>query len=1170
MLDDSLPEHYTIKPTKTIIVKFSRARRIFPPVVPCNGSFRSSACLVCGAMPSDDASPGSGSICDSVEWNLISQLRECSHALTGHPLQVRHRAVARSTRVHKLWTALRELNIQIRTTFTTLQLELLLQSGFEEDLIDWSSDSESDGEESSSEASTASFHTAWEGKANQQRGGKAKRKYGSDDLDECFEAMGRSRPLSQLQLLCSLLEARVNPLLVPPADATAGLQPSAYPKLARLVEYLRSSMADAPHSQDNDLQFIPLPGSGAASFLFNVSTPDRVEAAEAFVSICESSSRWRPLKEIRKQMEADVDYLKEQILSFNVFVSTLKVSPGLLETLASRPVEPASASTIDSFPGSSYTSAPNTASSSVTYFAALQSFRQQIAAAIRTISSHFQKCEPGKHSSLLQLPSWEDVSGRHHTTAMDAAPVARFFFTGCDHENWQYASIRMLRSDNPPQCRPGKPKLCKALISAYDDDRDLEFYVSEAREGADGRTEIPPIHIPLVPAVGRRYGKSAPGNDDFLMLIKRDYFAKELSMDLIDHAGCDAAVFTAEQRRALAVKLVLGLMLSMNSDHAINTWEPKRIRFLEPLDAECTPFIVIDSDELKAAECHWDSVSLADLDAIVDLGAKDDDAGDPKPLPPFTLLAKSLLHIAGQQMGSFRILRTKSGRDFHESWKRFRRTLAEYTKRVTCGREVDLEALPFLHAAQSCLEFHTLYTVRSILAQGRPRMEIAWQVVFDEILVKIDSSLRQESCGARTVAAQAYQPTLASRGLMDDFPLSTTPNSYGSQGSEFRNPPFHIASALPEVALFDGLDAAENSREAHSADVFFKNLEDFHTSYSRFVEPRNVLSPDGEERPRRIRVAILDTGVDFRHPGIRAAKADGRIREEWCYSWVGQEGDVGDEDDEMHGSNCADLLHQTAPEADIYIGKVFQRNKLRTYQAENIAKAIRHAVKIWKVDIVSMSFGLQRPAPSEDHQQRDRAALEHYNSLIEGIEAAIKGAPPSITMFAAGSNGGKNASRAFPATLGPWVIAVHASDGMGGAGGINPPLEADDNNFMTLGMGVKLMRREWDGGSGRLQPRYKAVRKCGTSFATPIAAGLAATAMDLSLRVGAVTKRTREQLRQPVEMAKMLRLMSTGGTVDSGGYRYVAPWHLWRPGWQADDDRSRHIWDTINLKFRAH
>ncbi|KAL8349219.1 hypothetical protein RB601_001978 [Gaeumannomyces tritici] len=1097
-------------------------------------------------MPFDGASPDSGGIRESVEWNLISQLRECSQSVIRQPLQGRHRSVARSTRVHKLWTALRELHIHIRTTFTTLQLELLLQSDFDEE-TDWGSDSESDGDDLSSEASAASFHTAWDGQ---------KRKYGSGYPDECF---------AQLKLLCSLLEARVNPVLVPLANPAAGLQPFAYPKLAHLVEYLKSSPA-ASHSRDDDIGFIPLPGPGNTLFLFNVSTSDRVETSEAFVSICESSSsRCRPPKEIRKQMEADVEYVKEQILNFNIFVSTLKVSPGLLETLASRPIAPASASTVDSFPESSHTPAPIIANSSATSFAALQSFRQQIAAAVRAISPHFLFCERekkrGKHRFLLQLPSWEDVSGRRHITT-DAAPAVQFFFTGCSHDGWQYANIRMLQSDNPaPQCRPCKPKLCKALISAYEDDRDLEVYVSGAQERADGRTEMPPIHIPLVPGEGQRYGRSAPGND-LSALIECKYFAKELSMDLMDRAGYGATVFTVEQRRALAVKLVLGLMLSMNSDHAVNTWEPKRIRFLEPLDTECTPFIVMDSNEPNAAERHWDYVSLADLDAVVDSVAEDDDASDPKPLPPFTMLAKSLLNIAGQQMGSFRILRTKSGGDFHESWRRFRRTLTEYTKRVTCGREVDLEALPFLYAAQNCLKFHTLYTAQSILAQGRPRMEIAWQLVFDEILAKIDSTLRQGSCDARAVTVQpAYQPSVASRSPMGESTLSTTLHKYCNPSSPLRN-----ASALPKVALFDGLDVT-NSREAGNADVFLKNLEVFHASYSRFVEPRNVSNSTREEHPRRVRIAVLDTGVDFRHPGIMAAKVDGRIREEWCHSWVG---DMADEDDEMHGSNCADLLHQAAPEADIYIGKVFQRNKFRTYQAENITKAIRHAAEIWKVDIVSMSFGLQPPVPSEeDDQQAEQAALEHYNSLVEGIEAAVKGASSTVTMFAAASNGGKNVRRAFPATLSPWVIAVHASDGIGGAGGINPPLQAGDN-FMTLGMGVEMMRREWNDSGGRLRPKYKSVRRSGTSFATPIAAGLAATAMDLSLRVDLVTRRTREQLRQPVEMAKMLRLMSTGGAADSGGYRYVAPWHLWRPGWQADDERSRHIWDTINLEFRAH
>lgn len=126
------------------------------------------------------------------------------------------------------------------------------------------------------------------------------------------------------------------------------------------------------------------------------------------------------------------------------------------------------------------------------------------------------------------------------------------------------------------------------------------------------------------------------------------------------------------------------------------------------------------------------------------------------------------------------------------------------------------------------------------------------------------------------------------------------------------------------------------SREIERADYFFKMFDEFHGSYSRFVADR-VTSPRGE-LPRRIRIAVLDTGIDFRHPGIIDAKDKGRVRKEWCHSWTGAKTDVEDEDDEMHGTNCTYLLHKAAPEADIYIEKVFQRNSFKIYQAESIAK----------------------------------------------------------------------------------------------------------------------------------------------------------------------------------------------------------------------------------------
>jgi hypothetical protein len=118
-------------------------------------------------------------------------------------------------------------------------------------------------------------------------------------------------------------------------------------------------------------------------------------------------------------------------------------------------------------------------------------------------------------------------------------------------------------------------------------------------------------------------------------------------------------------------------------------------------------------------------------------------------------------------------------------------------------------------------------------------------------------------------------------------------------------------------------------------------------------------------------------------------------------------------------------------------------------------------VKVWDVDIISMSFGLWHP-PSQGE-------LEEWNRILEDIKQTIREAAPRI-MFAAASSCGKNNPRTFPSTRRE-VICIHASDGNGNDGGINPTNEDGDDNFMTLGIAVELVN---DG---------KYFYKSGTSFA---------------------------------------------------------------------------------------
>ncbi|KAF2176064.1 subtilisin-like protein [Zopfia rhizophila CBS 207.26] len=247
----------------------------------------------------------------------------------------------------------------------------------------------------------------------------------------------------------------------------------------------------------------------------------------------------------------------------------------------------------------------------------------------------------------------------------------------------------------------------------------------------------------------------------------------------------------------------------------------------------------------------------------------------------------------------------------------------------------------------------------------------------------------------------------------------------------------------------------------------------------------------------KVRVAIIDTGVDLFHPTLRDCVSK-------YYSWIGAPTNADDTDG--HGTYCAYFLSQVAPEAEVHVAKVFSGKDFSETEAQNIAKAIRHAVDDWKVDILSMSFGLPKPSPKTEHDIKE--AIKH---------AAIN----NVLMFAAASNEGVGHPRTFPSTIRS-VICIHASDGMGVNGDINPYHEQGDHNFMTLGIAIKSPKFRQPGDA------YKS----GTSFATPVAAGIAANLLEI-----APNEKSRKTLRDPEDMRKMFALMSER----VGKYAHVAP-----------------------------
>jgi len=155
---------------------------------------------------------------------------------------------------------------------------------------------------------------------------------------------------------------------------------------------------------------------------------------------------------------------------------------------------------------------------------------------------------------------------------------------------------------------------------------------------------------------------------------------------------------------------------------------------------------------------------------------------------------------------------------------------------------------------------------------------------------------------------------------------------------------------------------------------------------------------------------------------------------------------------------------------------------------------------------------------------------------LHGIHTAINEAFVSnVLMFAAARNDGGNDKIAYPANQ-DQVICVNSTDGRGNPSKYNPT-PVVGKNLSVLGEDV-LSSWPTHLENGRQ-------RKSGTSYATPIAAALAAIVLDYSQqKMQSSEHYTISKLRTPRGMKAALGLMSE----ERGGYRYIVPWELFNEG----------------------
>jgi len=103
------------------------------------------------------------------------------------------------------------------------------------------------------------------------------------------------------------------------------------------------------------------------------------------------------------------------------------------------------------------------------------------------------------------------------------------------------------------------------------------------------------------------------------------------------------------------------------------------------------------------------------------------------------------------------------------------------------------------------------------------------------------------------------------------------------------------------------------------ADEYFGRLGGIHD----FIETSHA----------KVRIAMLDTGINASHPEMAERKSNGSIAD--CEGFPGDLNPL--EDLSGHGTHGASVLFKTAPNAILFVAKVFDDNGKMPYSKDNIA-----------------------------------------------------------------------------------------------------------------------------------------------------------------------------------------------------------------------------------------
>ncbi|KAL7918812.1 peptidase S8/S53 domain-containing protein [Trichoderma austrokoningii] len=257
-----------------------------------------------------------------------------------------------------------------------------------------------------------------------------------------------------------------------------------------------------------------------------------------------------------------------------------------------------------------------------------------------------------------------------------------------------------------------------------------------------------------------------------------------------------------------------------------------------------------------------------------------------------------------------------------------------------------------------------------------------------------------------------------------------------------------------------------------------------------------------------IKIAVLDSDISPKH--LKPFRMRIKARE----NFAGGQQNAADTD---HGTTVAELVLKTCPTAHVYIAQVTKVNASgeSAVDAEAAAKAIEHAAdpKRWGVDIITMSFG-----------------WTHINKRIS--EALSVAKQHRVLMFASTTNYGlaETNSILYPGRA-QEVICVDAAEDTGQLAGfaVEDISQGRIERFSAPGLGISSAI------SGEAMD--------GSSFACPLAAGIAALALEFTRQFPLCDSASVQEAIQHREgMVSVLRKMSK--LYSSSSSRFLCPWEL--------------------------